>query len=632
MAELRWLLLAGGLLGQIGLVTGGLLPLAALPVFAGLLVGAWALGLRPDHTTTRWPVRLAFLVPVVLLGMAFHAQPQQLELLGFLLSVGQVSNALVWGPYHDRVRGQIAAAAALLLIGAAAGGALALAVLAVGSLVLLAATVLHSAQRWDRDAVGSAGALRRSGALRVTSVAVVAWLLSALLVPELTSARSAQDGGFPTAERSAAQLVQGVVDLRRRGELTERPLAAVYSPDQLWRSGDYSTWDGATWSNPETSSSPRRTMALSAQLLQDPSSPATRTDPVELLGSAGMVWSPGHAVEAAVMPSADGATVDASGAVQLPGATAYLVRSEPPVQDPEQLRHAGPGPADPRWLQLPDDLPERVRELARTITADAPTTYDKVQAVERWLETNASYSLDAPVPARGEDAVDRFLFEDRVGFCAQFAAAETVLLRAVGIPARFVVGLAYPEDVGGGRYVLREKNQHAWVEVSYAGLGWSASDPTAGAPTAPAAASAAQRLLRWAQDNAAWTALLALGLLVLAAVLRLVLRRRPGGERRRRGSVRQVAGEQDRPALAAFLRWNTGLGPAGRQPGESLRELRRRLDLSPSHADAVEVVERECYAPRPPEPGETAAAVAVLDPSAPAHAQQPESRIRRAGS
>ena len=51
-----------------------------------------------------------------------------------------------------------------------------------------------------------------------------------------------------------------------------------------------------------------------------------------------------------------------------------------------------------------------------------------------------------------------------VAGCEQFAAAETVLLRSVGIPARLVTGLAYGEG-RGDRRLYREKDLHAWVEV-----------------------------------------------------------------------------------------------------------------------------------------------------------------------
>ena len=78
---------------------------------------------------------------------------------------------------------------------------------------------------------------------------------------------------------------------------------------------------------------------------------------------------------------------------------------------------------------MPASVPERVRALGAQLAAGRSRT-GAVQQVEPWLAENATYNLDSPVPGPGEDAVDRFLFVDRVGFCEQFAAAEVLLLRA----------------------------------------------------------------------------------------------------------------------------------------------------------------------------------------------------------
>lgn len=100
------------------------------------------------------------------------------------------------------------------------------------------------------------------------------------------------------------------------------------------------------------------------------------------------------------------------------------------------------------------------------------------------LRSHERYTLDAPVPAAGRDSVEAFLFDDHEGFCEQFASAETVLLRSVGVPARLATGFAYGTPGTGSqtsRRVFTAADAHAWVEVSYPGLGWSTSDPTAGA-------------------------------------------------------------------------------------------------------------------------------------------------------
>ena len=130
------------------------------------------------------------------------------------------------------------------------------------------------------------------------------------------------------------------------------------------------------------------------------------------------------------------------------------------------------GPFVTQYTQLPPDLPARVVALAHRITDPWTDTYDKVMAVQRWLQRNTRYNLDIPPDPPGVDAVDEFLFVRRQGFCEHIASAMAILLRSVGIPTRFAVGF----DVGShnlltGYYDVHESDAHAWVEVAYPGIG-----------------------------------------------------------------------------------------------------------------------------------------------------------------
>jgi hypothetical protein len=166
----------------------------------------------------------------------------------------------------------------------------------------------------------------------------------------------------------------------------------------------------------------------------------------------------------------------------------YSVISDIPETTPELLRRSSSGWNErtlTRYTQLPADLPARDAALAHRITDPQTTTYDKVMAVEVWLQQHTEYNLDIPRDPPGVDAVDYFLFERRQGFCEHIASAMTLLLRSVGIPARFVTGFG----PGGrnpftGYYDVRESDAHAWVEVLYPGIGWVPYDPTFGVPPA----------------------------------------------------------------------------------------------------------------------------------------------------
>jgi transglutaminase-like putative cysteine protease len=426
----------------------------------------------------------------------------------------------------------------------------------------------------------------------------------------LANALGATGGG---GLRGNAYYSAGRLDMRVRGTLSDRPVIEVPADSpQLWRSQVFPFYDGLAWSadrGRESVPGPPWVVARSSAV--------DRTDRVVIRGrSDGTIWAPGTpvVVDAEAGP---GLVVDRLGVPSVAGPISdYTVTSTPSPLDAAVLRAAPSAPAASRWLQLPAALPDRVGALSAELTAAAATPYDAVLAIEAWLRANLTYRLDSPVPARAEDAVDRFLFVDRTGFCEQFAAAETVLLRAAGIPARLVTGLAVGAPADRARRLYREKDLHAWVEVFYPGVGWSPSDPTAGVPLAAGAGgsvrqritSAVDGALRFTESVPGGRLTLALLLLVVATgIVALSGVRLPPAQRA--GQPVPSARGRPGPALAAFLRYDARLGERRRRPAESLAELAARL--GPGPAGALAVVEAECYAPSPP--ADAVRAAAVLD-------------------
>lgn len=88
----------------------------------------------------------------------------------------------------------------------------------------------------------------------------------------------------------------------------------------------------------------------------------------------------------------------------------------------------------------------------------------------RILEVVATYDLDAPIAPEGQDFVEFFLSESHTGYCIHFATAGTLLLRSLGIPARYVTG--YTADLSGGVTEVPDSAAHAWVEIYLDGYGW----------------------------------------------------------------------------------------------------------------------------------------------------------------
>ncbi len=158
----------------------------------------------------------------------------------------------------------------------------------------------------------------------------------------------------------------------------------------------------------------------------------------------------------------------------------YDGRSHVPTVPPAKLRAAStdyPPQIRGEYLQLPG-LDPRVKNLADTIAAPTKNSYDAAANVERYLRTRYAYTLNIDTPPE-KDPLAYFLFEKRAGHCEYFASAMTVMLRAEGIPARFVTGFLPGEynDVAGD-YVVRARDAHARVEVYFNGYGWITFDPT----------------------------------------------------------------------------------------------------------------------------------------------------------
>lgn len=159
----------------------------------------------------------------------------------------------------------------------------------------------------------------------------------------------------------------------------------------------------------------------------------------------------------------------------------YVGISRLPPRDTAKLRAAGtgyPGGITATYLQLPARLDRRIPELAREITKNSATPFDKAQRIESYLRGSYAYTLKL-TGKPGQDPLAHFLFEARAGHCEYFASAMAIMLRTLGIPSREVNGFLPGEynDMAGD-YIVRASDAHSWVEVYFPGEGWHVFDPT----------------------------------------------------------------------------------------------------------------------------------------------------------
>jgi protein-glutamine gamma-glutamyltransferase len=151
------------------------------------------------------------------------------------------------------------------------------------------------------------------------------------------------------------------------------------------------------------------------------------------------------------------------------------------------------------YLQLPSDLPPRIRTLALEITKGKRGPYEKTRAIMDYL-ARYKYTLDLKRDEKYEPLED-FLFVERAGHCEYFASALAILLREVGVPTRSVNGFYGGEWNPYGKYLaLRQGDAHSWVEVWLDGVGWTTFDPTPPGAALPGTATRWSKL-RQLVDN-----------------------------------------------------------------------------------------------------------------------------------
>jgi len=256
-----------------------------------------------------------------------------------------------------------------------------------------------------------------------------------------------------------------------------------------------------------------------------------------------------------------------------------------------------------RYLALPDDLPERVLDLARQVAGEAPTRYDQARAIEAFLRTYP-YNLALPDPPEDRDLVDYFLFDLQEGYCDYYASSMVVMARAMGVPARLASGYAQGTyDRDARRWVVSEEDGHSWVEVYFEDLGWIEFEPTAGRPSLDRPggdADAVPDIPALPPRSPAWWQRLPWGLLVMGAILLILVGLiawiwRPRLPLDDAGQA-QVSASLVRNRQARLIRWGARLGRPLRdgqtaheysqELGQSLRRRGRNARLPQAHKAA----------------------------------------------
>ena len=169
-----------------------------------------------------------------------------------------------------------------------------------------------------------------------------------------------------------------------------------------------------------------------------------------------------------------------------------ILYHEPMVYDEQWNNIRGEVPLTQlqQYLQLPSDTADRARNILFSAgisggNGSAGDIYRCAAAIAAFVRNSAVYDLNtAHMPAGEPDFALWFLEDSESGYCVHFASAAAVLLRAAGIPARYVTGYlvqtqAY-EPVS-----VKVKDAHAWVECYINGIGWIPLEATASGVDSP---------------------------------------------------------------------------------------------------------------------------------------------------
>ena len=141
----------------------------------------------------------------------------------------------------------------------------------------------------------------------------------------------------------------------------------------------------------------------------------------------------------------------------------------------EKLADSPPTEAD---LHISENYLSDFEKLSGQLGLEQLTPQLALLKVEQYFADNFYYSLYQRHRYPRGKYLSKFLFETKQGHCEFFATSTVLLLRAVGIPARYAVGYSVQEySPLEGQYVARARHAHSW-SLAYVNNSWQVVDTT----------------------------------------------------------------------------------------------------------------------------------------------------------
>jgi hypothetical protein len=115
------------------------------------------------------------------------------------------------------------------------------------------------------------------------------------------------------------------------------------------------------------------------------------------------------------------------------------------------------------------DITPEIIEKASEIVGNEDDAYLAVHKIASWVYANIEYDLNSYTADASKPA--SWVLENKQGVCDEITSLFIAMTRSIGIPARFISGVAYTNlDENFGN--------HGWAEVYYSGHGWIPYDVT----------------------------------------------------------------------------------------------------------------------------------------------------------
>lgn len=136
--------------------------------------------------------------------------------------------------------------------------------------------------------------------------------------------------------------------------------------------------------------------------------------------------------------------------------------------------------AEKFFLQVPDSLQQVCADfktylkengdLYKKFQDGSVSTGNIIQAVKQYIVRDTTYSLSPGKTPEGTDTVTYFLNDSKKGYCVYYATTAAILLRSVGIPARYVEGMYVSKEEladcdADNEIAIPDRDAHAWIEV-----------------------------------------------------------------------------------------------------------------------------------------------------------------------